>query len=69
VGLSVSADSAAVVVALAALGFWAYCLYDFARTDERDMRTFSRPVWVLLLVFASIFGALLWLAYGRPQRR
>jgi hypothetical protein len=67
VGLIVSANSVAAVVALAVLGFWAYCLYDFARTDPRDIRTFSQPVWVLLLVLTSVFGGLLWLVYGRPQ--
>jgi len=26
-------------------------------------------VWVVLLVFTNIFGALLWLVVGRPERR
>lgn len=56
------------VVPLAALGFWAHCLFDFARTDEREMRTFTKPVWVLLLVFASLLGALMWFFAGRPQQ-
>ncbi|MEW1951915.1 PLDc N-terminal domain-containing protein [Terrabacter sp. NPDC080008] len=49
------------------LAFWAYCLYDFARTDERDMRGFTRPVWLVVLVFGSVAGGLLWLLAGRPQ--
>ncbi len=63
-----SASTVTLVVVLAALGFWAYCLYDFSRTDERDIRGFTRPVWILLLVFTNVFGALLWLFYGRPQQ-
>jgi hypothetical protein len=50
------------------LAFWAYCLVDFARTDERDMRGFTRPVWLAVLVIGSVAGGLLWLLAGRPQR-
>lgn len=38
--------------------------------DRRmEVRTFSKPVWVLLLVFANVVGSLTWFAVGRPQRR
>ena len=57
-----------VVVPLAAVGFWAYCLFDFTRADESRMRLFSKPVWVLLLVFTNLLGALMWFFAGRPQR-
>jgi len=33
------------LIALAAAGFWAYCLFDLARTDDWGVRTFSKPVW------------------------
>ena len=49
------------------LAFWAYCLFDFARTDERDMRGFARPVWLAILVFGSVVGGVFWLMAGRPQ--
>jgi hypothetical protein len=62
-------DGLAVGVVLAALGFWGYCVVDFTRTDEYEMRTFSKPVWVMLLLFMNIFGGLMWLYYGRPLRR
>ena len=58
-----------VLVGVAALAFWAYCLVDFARTDEQDVRTFTRPVWIALLVFTNVLGGLLWLAMGRPEQR
>lgn len=57
-----------VVVPLLLLAYWAYCLYDFSRTDEADMRTYSRGVWLLLLVFTNVVGGTLWLVYGRPPR-
>lgn len=56
-----------LLVGVAASGFWVYCLVDFSRTDERDMRTFSRPVWLVLLVFGSVVGGLMWLFAGRPE--
>ncbi|MEP7035697.1 MAG: PLDc N-terminal domain-containing protein [Actinomycetota bacterium] len=56
------------LVVLAAIGFWGFALFDLTRTDELVMRTFSKPVWVLLLVFTSVFGSLLWMFAGRPQR-
>jgi hypothetical protein len=33
------------------------------------MRTFDRPVWVLLLVFTNVVGGLLRLCIGRSERR
>jgi hypothetical protein len=55
------------VVVLTMLAFYVYCLYDFARTDESEMRTFPRQVWLALLVFTNVFGGLMWLYLGRPQ--
>ena len=67
------------LVVLAAIGFWGYCLFDLTMTDELEMRLFSKPVWVVLLVFTSLvvpqlaidvltLGSLLWFFAGRPQR-
>ena len=56
------------LVVLAAIGFWFYCLFDFTRTDELEMRLFSKPVWLVLLVFTSLLGSLMWFFAGRPQR-
>ena len=53
------------LIALAAAGFWGYCLFDLTRTDEWEVRTFSKPAWVVLLVFTNLLGALMWFALGR----
>lgn len=55
------------LVMLAAATFWASCLYDLARTEESDVRTYPRQVWLVLLVFLNVFGGLMWLYLGRPQ--
>ncbi len=56
------------LVVLVALAFWAYCLVDFSRTPERDVRTFTRPVWTVLLILGSVVGGIAWFTLGRPQR-
>jgi MFS superfamily sulfate permease-like transporter len=58
-----------ILVLVAALIFWGYCLLDFMQTDEREIRTLSRPVWLVILIFGSVVGGLLWLSTGRPQDR
>ena len=58
----------ALVVLAGLVGLWIYTLVDFQRTDERDMRTFDRRHWIVLLVCFDVVGGLLWLALGRPRR-
>jgi hypothetical protein len=55
------------LVLIPSVAIWAYSLVDFSQTDERDMRTFSRDVWLVLLVFGSVLGGVAWLMGGRPQ--
>ncbi|MDP9888251.1 PLDc N-terminal domain-containing protein [Pseudarthrobacter enclensis] len=50
------------------LALWGYSLVDFSQTDERDMRTFGRDAWLVLLVLGSVVGAVAWLVAGRPRR-
>lgn len=55
------------LVLVPCLAIWAYSLVDFSRTDERDMRTFSREAWLVFLVLGSVVGGLAWLVAGRPR--
>jgi hypothetical protein len=57
-----------LLVGVGAVAFWAYCLFDFTQADERETRTFTRPIWLVLLVLGSVVGGLLWVSVGRPQR-
>ncbi|WP_158274556.1 PLD nuclease N-terminal domain-containing protein [Cellulomonas sp. WB94] len=59
---------AGVVVVLPLVALWAYCLVDFTRTDEQRMRTFTKPMWMVVLVFFNVVGGVMWLQLGRPQR-
>lgn len=58
---------APTVIALALLGFYGYCLYDFSRTPERDVRLYDRTTWVFLLLLTNVFGGALWLMRGSPR--
>jgi hypothetical protein len=60
---------AVVLFGLVTVGFVVPCLIDVAVTPAAQVRTLSKPVWVLLIVIFSAFGATAWLAAGRPGRR
>ncbi len=56
-----------VIIGLALLAFWLYCLFDVITTPEEDMRNLPKFVWVLIVVFLAGVGALTWLLVGRPR--
>ncbi len=60
---------APLVLLLAAVAFWAYSLADFSRTPEREMRSYPRTVWLVILTFGSVLGSLAWWLIGRPPTR
>ncbi|RAN79533.1 hypothetical protein B5P43_13600 [Bacillus sp. SRB_336] len=57
-----------VLVVLAALCLWVYGVVDFARADDVAIRTFPKEAWILILLFGSFAGALMWFIAGRPRR-
>jgi len=67
VGYAFDTTNLAIAVGLAALVVWCYAVYDFSRTDEADIATFDRTVWLILLTVGSLLGALLWLSSGRRR--
>jgi len=60
---------AVVLFGLVTVGFVVPCLIDVAVTPPDELRSLTKPAWVLLIVFFSAFGATAWLAAGRPDRR
>lgn len=60
---------ALVLFGLVTVGFVVPCLIDVAVTPPGELRRLNKPVWVLLIVFFSAFGATAWLLVGRPERR
>ena len=37
-----------------------------ASANSREVRVLSKPIWIVLCLFVPVFGALLYLAIGRP---
>lgn len=56
-----------ILVLGAALGFWAFSIADFARSDAPGIRTLPREVWAVILVLGSVVGAAAWWRFGRPR--
>ncbi len=56
------------LIVLGALSLWGYSMVDLPRTDDREMRTFPKEVWLLILLLGSFMGAAMWIVAGRPQR-
>lgn len=57
-----------VLFGLVTVGFVIPCLIDVAVTPPYDLRSLSKPAWILMIVFLSVFGATAWLVAGRPDR-
>lgn len=58
-----------VIIGLALLALWLYCLFDVITTPEEDVRNLPKFMWVLIVVFLADVGALTWLLVGRPRAR
>jgi hypothetical protein len=57
-----------VLLALVAIAVWMFCLFDVLITDEDAVRKLSKFGWFMVVLLGLGAGALLWLAFGRPQR-
>ena len=56
------------VLAIAALVLWIWALVDCVQVPDDSMyQSGNKLVWVLIIVFLSWIGALLYLAIGRPS--
>ncbi|MEW9527701.1 PLDc N-terminal domain-containing protein [Microbispora sp. NPDC049125] len=56
-----------VIIGLALLAFWLYCLFDVITTSEQEMRSLPKLLWVVIVLFLAALGGLLWLLFGRPR--
>jgi hypothetical protein len=60
---------AGVLFGLVTVGFVVPCLIDVAVTPACDLRSLTKPAWAIIIVCFSVFGAVAWLAAGRPDWR
>lgn len=55
-----------LTLGFAALGFWAWMLVDCIRNEPREGH--DRLLWVLVIVFTKVIGALIYFFVRRPER-
>jgi hypothetical protein len=56
-----------VVVGLAVLALWLYCLFDVITMPDGETRNLPKVLWVLIVVFLGPIGGTFWLLLGRPR--
>lgn len=57
-----------MLLALGAFALWVWTLVDVIQVPSDDrFRAGSQLIWVLVIVFTQIIGALIYLAIGRPE--
>jgi hypothetical protein len=56
-----------IIAALVALAVTVYALIECIRTPAHDVRSISKPAWILAIVLLPLIGALLWFWLGRPR--
>ncbi|MFB9967698.1 PLDc N-terminal domain-containing protein [Sinosporangium siamense] len=55
-----------VLIGLALLTFWLYCLFDVITTPDDQVRSLPKILWVLVVVLLPAVGSVFWLLLGRP---
>jgi hypothetical protein len=56
------------LIILLTVGFVLPCMLDITTTPDSEFATFSKGTWLLIAGAFWVFGAIAWLAVGRPQR-
>jgi hypothetical protein len=60
-------DMPSVIIGLALLAFWLYCLFDVITSPEQEVRRLPKVLWVVIVVLLAALGGLLWVLLGRPR--
>lgn len=56
-----------LLVGLALLAFWLYCLFDAITTPDEEARNLPKLLWVVVILLLPFAGGLFWLLLGRPN--
>lgn len=59
---------ACALIILLTVGFVLPCMLDVTTTPDSEFITFSKGIWLLIVGAFWVFGAVAWLAVGRPRR-
>ena len=56
-----------LVICLLSMAFWGWMLVDASRVPDGQYRSGGRVVWVVVIVFTGVLGALHHQLVGRPR--
>jgi hypothetical protein len=59
---------ACALIILLTVGFVLPCMLDVTTTADSEFMVFSKGTWLLIVGAFWVFGAVAWLAVGRPHR-
>jgi hypothetical protein len=57
-----------LIVGIAAVVFMIYAAIDCLMTDNYRARGIPKPLWVLVILFIPVIGAILWFVIGKDRR-
>ena len=65
----IAASAVTILVVVAGIAFWVWALIDAIRVpDDSQFRAGNKLLWVIVVVFLHIIGAIIYVAVGRPSR-
>jgi len=53
-----------VLFVLAVIGVTLYAVIDCVRSNDEDIRTLPKPLWLLLIIAVPPLGGLIWIFFG-----
>jgi hypothetical protein len=56
-----------ILLAVLALAVVIYALIECIRSRPHEVRSISKPGWILTIIFVPLIGALMWFMLGRPR--
>lgn len=56
-----------ITAAVVAVAVIIYALIDCIRSGGHEVRSISKPAWILTILLVPLLGALLWFLLGRPR--
>jgi hypothetical protein len=57
-----------LILVVAVVFFTVYAVVDCLLTDRQRIRAIPKPAWVLVIIFVTPVGGILWLTLGKDRR-
>ncbi|KJE23238.1 Phospholipase D-nuclease N-terminal [Frankia torreyi] len=49
------------------IGIWAYMIADVFGTPSDEVRSMSKPIWIMVVILFVLLGSAAWYFFGRPR--